>query len=129
MVSLFTKVQKQPPEVFCRKRCSWKFRKIDFITKQPLVKAFSCEFCEIFKNTFFTEHLLETAFVKLFQHRCFPVNITKFLRTHILKKICERLLLNVVFRYNYDIFIFDIYFMLICIILILLCLYSIQKQS
>ena len=35
--------------------------------------------------------------VKLFQHRCcFPVNIAKFLRTLILKNICERLLLNVI---------------------------------
>ena len=27
------------------------------------------------------------------QNRCFPVNIAKFLRTYILKSICERLLL------------------------------------
>ena len=31
---------------------------------------------------------------KRFQHGCFTVNIEKFLKTHILKKICERLLLN-----------------------------------
>ena len=30
---------------------------------------------------------------KRLQHRCFPVNITKFLRTFILMKICEQLLL------------------------------------
>ena len=29
------------------------------------------------------------------QHRCFLVNIAKFLRTHILKNICEQLLLRV----------------------------------
>ena len=28
------------------------------------------------------------------QHRCFPVNIAKFLKTPILKDISERLLLN-----------------------------------
>ena len=28
------------------------------------------------------------------QHRCFPVNIAKFLKRFILKVICERLLLN-----------------------------------
>ena len=44
--------QKQPPEVFYEKRCSWKFRKIH--RKTPLA-------CEIFKNTFFTEHLRMTA--------------------------------------------------------------------
>ena len=30
---------------------------------------------------------------KRFQHRCFPVNIAKFLRTPISKNFCERLLL------------------------------------
>ena len=29
------------------------------------------------------------------QHRCFPVNVAKFLRTLILKNICERLLLKI----------------------------------
>ena len=31
------------------------------IKKETLVQVFSCEFCEIFKNTFFTEHLRTTA--------------------------------------------------------------------
>ena len=34
------------PEVFC-----------NFIRKETLAQVFSCEFCEIFKNTFFIEHL------------------------------------------------------------------------
>ena len=75
-------VQKQPPEAFCKKMCSWKFHKIhrkspvpetiwpatllknrlwsqacNFITKEVLVQVFSYEFCEISKNTFFTEHI------------------------------------------------------------------------
>ena len=29
----------------------------NIIKKEALVQVFSCEFCEIFKNTFFTEHL------------------------------------------------------------------------
>ena len=54
----------------CKKRCSLKFRKIhrktpvpgcNFIEKETLAQAFSCEFCEISKNAFFTEHLRETA--------------------------------------------------------------------
>ena len=32
---------------------------------------------------------------KRLQHRCLPVNIANFLRTPILKKICERLRLSV----------------------------------
>ena len=38
--------------------------------------------------------------IELFQHRCFPVNIAKILRTPILKNICERLLLNVISNSN-----------------------------
>ena len=33
----------------------------NFIKKETLAQVFSCELCEIFKNTFFTEHLLATA--------------------------------------------------------------------
>ena len=32
-----------------------------FIKKGTLAQAFSCEFCEILKNTFFTEHVWVTA--------------------------------------------------------------------
>ena len=33
----------------------------NFIRKETLAQVFSCEFCEISKNTFFTEHLWTTA--------------------------------------------------------------------
>ena len=33
----------------------------NFIMKETLAQVFSCEFCEISKNTFFTEHLWTTA--------------------------------------------------------------------
>ena len=36
----------------------------NFIKNETLTQVFSCEFCKIFKNTFFTEHLLTTAFCK-----------------------------------------------------------------
>ena len=36
---------------------------------------------------------------KKLQHRYFPVNITKFLRTPILKNICERLQLKRKFKW------------------------------
>ena len=51
--------QKQPPEVFCKKRCSQKFRKIlrpacNFIKKETLAQVFSCEFLRtpFLQNTF-----------------------------------------------------------------------------
>ena len=37
----------------------------NFIKKETLAQVFSCEFCEISKKTFFTEHLWTTAFVNL----------------------------------------------------------------
>ena len=33
----------------------------NFIKKEALAQVFSCEFCKIFKNTFFIEHLWATA--------------------------------------------------------------------
>ena len=60
--------QKQPLEVFCKKRCSLRkgalrnFAKFTgkhlcqslFFKKEAVAQVFSCEFCEISKNTFFT---------------------------------------------------------------------------
>ena len=60
--------------MFRKKRCSLKFRKIHrktsvpesaaeackFIKKETLAQVFSWEFCEILKNTFFTEHFWAT---------------------------------------------------------------------
>ena len=37
------------------------FNKV-FIKKETLAQMFSCEFCEIFKNIFFVEHLRATTF-------------------------------------------------------------------
>ena len=48
-------MQKQPPEVFYEKRPA-----CNFIKKETLAQVFSCEFCEISKNAFFTEHLWTT---------------------------------------------------------------------
>ena len=38
----------------------------NFIKKEALAQVFSCEFCEISKNTFFTEHVWATASVSCF---------------------------------------------------------------
>ena len=50
--------QKQPPWLFCKKI-------LQNSQKNNLARVFSCEFCEIFKNTFFTEPLRETASVTI----------------------------------------------------------------
>ena len=82
----YVNTQKQPPEVFSKKRCSSKFRKIhkkkpvsdlfiiklqasasNFIKKR-LTQVFPCEFCEISKNTLFTEHFGATASKQILSH-------------------------------------------------------------
>ena len=37
----------------------------NFIKKETLAQVFSCKFCEISKNTFFTEHLRATTSEKI----------------------------------------------------------------
>ena len=62
-------LQKGGTEVVLRKRCSWKipqnsqkntFVGVSFLIillKKTLIQLFSCEFCKIFKNTFYIEHI------------------------------------------------------------------------
>ena len=67
------------PEVFCKRGDLRKFAKFtgkdlcqslflnkecNFINKETLAQVFSCKFCDISKNTFFTEHPMATAFGK-----------------------------------------------------------------
>ena len=44
--------------------CKKVFLECNFIKKETLAQVFSCEFCEISKNTFFTEHVWATASIK-----------------------------------------------------------------
>ena len=61
------------PETFCKKDALKNLAKFTgkhlcqslFLKKETLAQVFFCEFCEIFKNTFFTEYLLATASVVL----------------------------------------------------------------
>ena len=74
--------QKQPSEVFYRKSCSKKFRNIH--RKTPVLESPFDRLAGFKTCNFLKKRLL---------HRCFPVNIAKFLITLILMKICEQLLL------------------------------------
>ena len=47
----------------------------NFIRKEALAQLFSCEFCKISKNTFFTEHLWATAstcsyYILMYKYEC-----------------------------------------------------------
>ena len=52
-----SQVQTRPQEVFCKERCSKVPKAYNFIKKETLAQVFSSEFCEISKDTFFTEHV------------------------------------------------------------------------
>ena len=64
-------IEKHPPEVFYKKKVVLKISqnsqentcaRVSFLIKtKTLAQVFPCEFCEILKNAFCTEHLLETA--------------------------------------------------------------------
>ena len=79
---IYSTYQKQPPEVFCKKKVFLEishiskhlcqrlfFNKVaglkpqacSFIKKGSLTQVFSCKFCEISKNTFSAEHIWTTA--------------------------------------------------------------------
>ena len=62
--------QKQPPEVFCKHRCSQKFLKIH--RKTPVLESLFNKASGLWPAILFKKRL---------QHRCFPVNFVKFLRT------------------------------------------------
>ena len=72
--------QKHSPEVFCKKRRSWKFRKIH--RKTPV--SGSLEACDLKHATLLKKRL---------GHRCFPMNFTKFLKEPFLQNTSGRLLL------------------------------------
>ena len=69
--------QKQPLEVLCKKRGFQTFAK--FHRKTPVLEFRPLDYNFIKKRL---------------QPRCFPVKFSKFLRTTILRNICERLLLS-----------------------------------
>ena len=74
----FKNCQKQPSEVFCRRRSSLKFRKFHWKTsvlESIFNKVAGLKACNFIK--------------KRLQHTCFPIKYAKFLRTPILKNICD----------------------------------------
>ena len=78
--------QKQPPEVFCKKSCSQKFRKIH--RKNLCQSLFFNKVTGLRPVTLLKKRLL---------HSYFPVNVAKFLRTPFLQNTSRRLLLNTFF--------------------------------
>ena len=76
-------VYKQPPEVFCKKRCSQKFlqkSQENTCARVSFLMRLQASACNFIKNDW---------------HRCFPVNFAKFLVIPFLQNISGRLLLYV----------------------------------
>ena len=108
-------IQKEPPEVFCKKEALKNFA--NFTCKNTCVGVsfdrsshWRCSVGKVFlkilqisqENT--CVGMLLTKFVKSFikkrlQHRCFPVNFAKFLRTHFFNELLWGLLLKVFSSY------------------------------
>ena len=57
---MFLKISQNSQENTCARVSFLQSEVCNFITKDTLAQVFSCEFCEIFKNIFFTEHLRTT---------------------------------------------------------------------
>ena len=78
------KGQKQPPEVFCKASCFWKFGK--FHSKIPALESLFNKVVGLQACNFIEQR---------FQHnRCFPLKFSKFLGRHVLKNVCKQLLLK-----------------------------------
>ena len=58
---VFLKISQNSQENTCARVSSCRPHARNFIKRETLAQVFSCEFCEIFKNTFFTEQLWTTA--------------------------------------------------------------------
>ena len=89
-------VQKQPPEAFCKKMCSWKFHKIH--RKTPVPETFYNKVAGLRPETLLKKDSglrPATLLKKRLWYRYFPVTFVKFLRTPFLQNTSERLLLNV----------------------------------
>ena len=60
----------------------------NFIKKETLTQVFSCEFCQISKNTFFTEHLRATSSMLLEGRRLKQIEIS--IISKLTKKIIKK---------------------------------------
>ena len=58
---MFLEISQNSQEDICVRDSFFNTVACNFIKKEYLVQLYSCEFCEISKNTFFTEHLRTTA--------------------------------------------------------------------
>ena len=71
------------PPVYCTSSLLYcRSQACNFIKKETPVQVFSCEFCEISKNTFFTEHLWATASCHgnlITAHADYPKSVSRML--------------------------------------------------
>ena len=82
----FLQEQKQPPEVFCKNDV---LKNFTIFTEKRLCWS------HLFDKVAESSCLQHSRFIKKrLQHRCFSVNITNFLKTRIMKNICEELFLK-----------------------------------
>ena len=102
-------VQKQPPEVLCKKKFLKNFANFTgkHLRWSLFLESLGWSLWGILRiktperphwclsGVFTVNFRPATLLKKILQHRCFPVRFAKFLRTPFLKNICKRLLLLV----------------------------------
>ena len=100
----YSQIQKQPPEVFRKRRYSWNFSKFigkhlcwsvffnkaagfrpETVFKKTPAHVFCCAFSEIFKNTYFVEHLPNGCSLKY--EREFELTFQSFIVKNCVKNI------------------------------------------
>ena len=77
--TVFLEILQNLQESTCRSQ-AW-----NFIKKETLGQVFSCEFCEISKDTFFTEHHRATASKCRFPLKIAEKNLKTFLKKSVAK--------------------------------------------
>ena len=86
--------KKSSHEVFYKKSSHEVFYKKNFLKNFPILTGkYLCSSWVAFESSCSLSDQISNFLKKRFQRRCFSVNIAKFLKKLILKKICERLLL------------------------------------
>ena len=84
-------VQKQPPEAFRKKMCSWKFHKIN--RKTPVPETYLNNVAGLRPATLLKKRLWPPACNIIKKRRlwywCFPLKFVKFLRTSFLQNTSE----------------------------------------
>ena len=125
-------------DVFCKKGV--RPEACNFIKKETLAQLFSCEFCEISKNTIFTEHLwwlllnsLKLVWIIRPNHFAYHVHSAQFFVLFSFTKICFIIcrlpMINFITFYNWGFGSFHLIFLFLWLFIYLPLCNSSQRKN